>query len=45
MGNDYYVTNEHLVNADGRTEASDEVFAYYFITHQYIAGVYCLSSN
>jgi len=35
MGNDYYVTNEHLVHADGRTEASGEVFGYYVITHQY----------
>ena len=35
MGNDYYVTNEHLVHPDGRTEASGEVFGYYVITHQY----------
>ena len=35
MGNDYYVTNEHLVYPDGRTEASGEVFGYYVITHQY----------
>lgn len=35
MGNDYYVTNEHLVHEDGSTEASGEVFGYYVITHQY----------
>lgn len=35
MGNDYYVTNEHVVYADGRTEPSGEIFGYYVITHQY----------
>lgn len=35
MGNDYYITNEHLVRPDGSTEASGEVFGYYVITHQY----------
>ena len=35
MGNDYYVTNEHLVYADGRTQASGEIFGYYVITSQY----------
>ncbi|HZT43309.1 MAG TPA: family 1 glycosylhydrolase [Chthonomonadaceae bacterium] len=35
MGNDYYVTNEHLVHNDGTTEASGEIFGYYVITHQY----------
>jgi beta-glucosidase len=35
MGNDYYVTNEHLVSADGHTSASDEVFGYAEITRQY----------
>jgi len=35
MGNDYYVTNEHVVYPDGRTEASGEIFGYYVITHQY----------
>lgn len=35
MGNDYYVTNEHVVYADGRTEGSGEIFGYYVITHQY----------
>ena len=35
MGNDYYVTNEHLVHPDGSTEASGEIFGYYVITHQY----------
>jgi beta-glucosidase/6-phospho-beta-glucosidase/beta-galactosidase len=35
MGNDYYVTNEHLVHADGSTSASGEIFGYYVITKQY----------
>ncbi len=35
MGNDYYVTNEHLVAANGHTSASDEVFGYAEITRQY----------
>src|SRR4051794_15153173 len=35
MGNDYYVTNEHRVSADGRTRPSGEVFGYDAITSQY----------
>jgi hypothetical protein len=35
MGNDYYVTNEHRVCADGSTRASGEVFGYDEITRQY----------
>lgn len=35
MGNDYYVTNEHLVHPDGMTQAAGEVFGYYVITSQY----------
>lgn len=35
MGNDYYVTNEHLVQEDGRVEPSGELFGYYTITRQY----------
>ena len=35
MGNDYYVTNEHLVFPDGHTQASGEIFGYYVITMQY----------
>jgi beta-glucosidase/6-phospho-beta-glucosidase/beta-galactosidase len=35
MGNDYYMTNEHHVSADGLTRASGEVFGYAVITHQY----------
>ncbi len=35
LGNDYYVTNEHRVFADGRTAASGEVFGYDAITWQY----------
>ncbi len=35
MGNDYYVTNEHRVAADGRTRSSGEIFGYSEITRQY----------
>lgn len=35
MGNDYYVTNEHRVAADGGTRPSGEVFGYDEITWQY----------
>ena len=35
MGNDYYVTNEHRVVADGSTTAAGEVFGYDEITWQY----------
>jgi len=35
MGNDYYVTNEHMVFPDGSTQASGEIFGYYVITRQY----------
>ena len=36
MGNDYYVTNEHLVPAeDGPIAPSGEIFGYYVITKQY----------
>ncbi len=35
MGNDYYVTNEHDVQASGALEPAGEVFGYYVITAQY----------
>jgi beta-glucosidase/6-phospho-beta-glucosidase/beta-galactosidase len=35
MGNDYYITNEHMVHENGSTSPSGEVFGYYVITHQY----------
>lgn len=35
MGNDYYITNEHMVHPDGGTSASGEIFGYYVITQQY----------
>jgi beta-glucosidase/6-phospho-beta-glucosidase/beta-galactosidase len=35
MGNDYYVTNEHRVCADGTTRSAGEVFGYHVITRQY----------
>jgi hypothetical protein len=41
LGNDYYVTNEHRVRADGSTCASGEVFGYAEITRQYHRR-YCL---
>lgn len=28
MGNDYYITNEHLLRPDGRLEAAGEIFGY-----------------
>ena len=35
MGNDYYITNEHRVAADGTTWAAGDVFGYDGITRQY----------
>ncbi|PWT96064.1 MAG: glycoside hydrolase family 1 [Bacteroidetes bacterium] len=35
MGNDYYITNEHLVFPNGHTQAAGEIFGYYVITNQY----------
>ncbi len=35
MGNDYYITNEHMVHSDGSTSPAGEIFGYYVITHQY----------
>lgn len=35
MGNDYYITNEHLVHRDGSTSPSGEIYGYYVITRQY----------
>jgi beta-glucosidase/6-phospho-beta-glucosidase/beta-galactosidase len=35
MGNDYYVTNEHIVYPDGNTGPSGEIFGYDTITQQY----------
>jgi beta-glucosidase/6-phospho-beta-glucosidase/beta-galactosidase len=35
MGNDYYLTNEHRVQADGNTRAAGDVFGYDEITRQY----------
>jgi beta-glucosidase len=35
MGNDYYITNEHRVSADGATRAAGEIFGYDEITRQY----------
>lgn len=37
MGNDYYITNEHLVHEDGSISDSGEIFGYYVITHQYFS--------
>ncbi len=35
MGNDYYATNEHLVNEDGSITPSGEIIGYYVITRYY----------
>ena len=35
MGNDYYITNEHMVHPNGSTSPAGEIFGYYVITHQY----------
>lgn len=35
MGNDYYITNEHMVHTNGSTSPAGEIFGYYIITHQY----------
>ncbi|HEX8641365.1 MAG TPA: family 1 glycosylhydrolase [Allosphingosinicella sp.] len=35
LGNDYYLTNEHRVFADGHTSSAGEVFGYSEITRQY----------
>jgi beta-glucosidase len=35
MGNDYYITNEHRIAADGGTWAAGEIFGYSEITRQY----------
>jgi hypothetical protein len=35
MGNDYYITNEHRVSANGTTTPAGEVFGYHVITSQY----------
>jgi beta-glucosidase/6-phospho-beta-glucosidase/beta-galactosidase len=35
MGNDYYITNEHLLKPDGTTQPAGEIYGYYVITRQY----------
>ena len=35
MGNDYYASNESLVDSDGNISGSGEIFGYYPITRQY----------
>src|SRR5947209_10143964 len=37
MGNDYYSTNENLVDSAGNMSLSGEIFGYYPITHQYFS--------
>jgi beta-glucosidase/6-phospho-beta-glucosidase/beta-galactosidase len=37
MGNDYYITNEHLVRSDDSVVGAGEIFGYYVITHQYFS--------
>lgn len=36
IGNDYYGANEHVVFADGRTEATDSPVGYAIVTQQYV---------
>jgi hypothetical protein len=47
MGNDYYVTNEHLVHPDGSTSPAGEILGYYVITHQYFSryGMPCMHTE
>jgi beta-glucosidase/6-phospho-beta-glucosidase/beta-galactosidase len=35
MGNDYYITNEHVVPSEGHVKPAGEIFGYYVITRQY----------
>lgn len=35
MGNDYYITNEHRVSADGTIQPAGEIFGYEEITREY----------
>jgi len=35
MGTDYYITNEHVIQPDGRTMGAGDVYGYYVITRQY----------
>jgi beta-glucosidase/6-phospho-beta-glucosidase/beta-galactosidase len=35
MGNDYYITNEHLLGENGARAPAGEIFGYYVITKQY----------
>ncbi len=35
MGNDYYITNEHLVDSDGLERPAGETLGYYMITKDY----------
>lgn len=35
MGNDYYITNEHIVSSPDQIEPAGEIFGYYVITRQY----------
>jgi beta-glucosidase/6-phospho-beta-glucosidase/beta-galactosidase len=35
MGNDYYVSNEHLVDANGSVDDAGEIFGYHVITNEY----------
>jgi beta-glucosidase/6-phospho-beta-glucosidase/beta-galactosidase len=37
MGNDYYITNEHIAHRNGDVRPSGELFGYYVITHQYFS--------
>jgi beta-glucosidase/6-phospho-beta-glucosidase/beta-galactosidase len=35
MGTDYYITNEHVLQRDGKSIGAGDVYGYYVITRQY----------
>lgn len=35
LGTDYYITNEHVLQRDGKTISGGEIYGYYVITRQY----------
>jgi beta-glucosidase/6-phospho-beta-glucosidase/beta-galactosidase len=35
MGTDYYITNEHVIRADGTSIGAGDIYGYYVITRQY----------
>jgi beta-glucosidase/6-phospho-beta-glucosidase/beta-galactosidase len=35
MGNDYYASNEHMIDKDGKLSPSGEIYGYYILTREY----------